>query len=268
MEQKEEQTQSESHEHASTHEHHAPHHHAAHDTPSGSTIPTPVLALCTLAIIIGLLNGIGLYQLHGQVNALEQNLGKAAPTAPSPAGDTPPAVVDMQGIEGDNEVLGAANAPVTIVEWSDYQCPYCGRFYLQTFKQLEEKYIKTGKVRFVYRDFPLSFHPFAQKAAEASECARDQGKFWQYQDKIFVNQAQLSLENLKVWAKDLGLDTKKFDSCLDSGDKAANVQADFNAGQAAGISGTPGFIINGQLLSGAQPFEAFAQVIDQMLAAQ
>ena len=166
----------------------------------------------------------------------------------------------------DDPVEGAKNAPVTIIEFSDFQCPFCERFYTQTLPQIENEYIKTGKAKLVYRDFPLSFHENAQKAAEAGECADEQGKFWVMHDMIFENQASLSVADLKKYAGRVGLDQAKFDSCLDSSKYAAEVQKDQTDGQAAGVTGTPGFVINGRLIVGAQPFSAFKQAIDAALA--
>jgi len=116
------------------------------------------------------------------------------------------------------------------------------------------------------RDFPLNVHPEAQKAAEAAGCAEEQGKFWEMHDKLFSNQQDLSVANEKTWAQEIGLDTKKFGECLDSGKRAAEVQKDIQDGQAYGVSGTPAFFINGVPLVGAQPFAAFQQVIEQELA--
>jgi protein-disulfide isomerase len=175
--------------------------------------------------------------------------------------------VDMKGLIGPNDhVKGDANAPVTIVEWSDFECPFCARFYSDTLNQIEEEYIKTGKVKLVYKDFPLSFHPQAQKAAEAAECAGDQGKYWEMHDLLFDNGVQGGVASFKENAKTLGLNTGEFNSCLDSGEKASGVQADMALGGQSGIQGTPGFIINGQLVSGAQPFTVFKQIIDAELS--
>lgn len=165
----------------------------------------------------------------------------------------------------DDPVMGSEDAAITIIEFSDFQCPFCARFFEQTLPQIEEKYIKTGKVKLVYRDFPLSFHQYAQKAAEAAECADEQGKFWQYHDKLFENQNTLDIGNLKRYAQDLGLDSTKFNDCLDSGMMAFEVQKDFNDGSSYGVSGTPTFFINGIMLVGAQPYSVFEQVIEQEL---
>jgi len=170
------------------------------------------------------------------------------------------------GATGDDPMKGSADAPVTIIEYSDFQCPFCARFWSQTLPQLQEEYIDTGKVKLIYKDFPLSFHENAQKAAEAGECADDQGMFWEYHDMIYENQNALSVSNLKSYAKDLGLDTSEFNDCLDSEKYEDEVKEDFKEGQAAGVSGTPAFFINGKSLVGAQPFSEFKKVIDAELA--
>ena len=165
----------------------------------------------------------------------------------------------------DDPSKGSDDAPVIMIEFSDFQCPFCARFWRDTLPQIEREYIETGKVKFVYRDYPLGFHQYAQKAAEAAECADEQGKFWEYHDKLFETGA-LDIISLKQHAVELGLDTEKFNSCLDSGEMAAEVQKDFQDGQAAGVTGTPAFFINGQLVSGAQPFSVFKQVMDSELS--
>jgi protein-disulfide isomerase len=186
----------------------------------------------------------------------------AAPSVPS----APRAPIDMKSLMDDDHVKGDPNAPVTIVEFSDFECPFCARFYTQTLSQIDEKYIKTGKVKLVYRDFPLNFHPQAQKAAEAAECAGEQGKYFEMHDKLFENGVQGGVPGFKATARALGLNGVTFDKCLDSGSQAAEVQKDLADGQRAGIQGTPGFVINGQVISGAQPFQAFEQVIEAELA--
>jgi protein-disulfide isomerase len=164
-------------------------------------------------------------------------------------------------------MLGNPDARVTIVEFSDFQCPYCGKFALETFPQLKKEYIDTGKARFVFRDFPLmNIHPFAQKAAEASECAHDQGKYWEYADLLFAHQDALSVNNLQQYASDLHLDTAAFATCLDSGAKAAEVQKDMNEGISYGVKGTPAFFINGEFISGARPYSVFKDAIEKALA--
>ena len=158
---------------------------------------------------------------------------------------------------------GPESAPVTIVEYADYQCPYCTRANA-ALKQVEERY--AGKVRIVFRDFPLTqIHPNAAKAAEAGACANEQGKFWPMHDRLFANQTKLAVPDLKQHATDLGLDAEAFGTCLDSGKHAADIKKSVEEGQRLGLSGTPSFFINGRLLVGAQPYESFAQVIDEEL---
>jgi protein-disulfide isomerase len=160
---------------------------------------------------------------------------------------------------------GPESAPVTIVEFSDFQCPYCVKAE-PTVKEVVAAY--PGKVRLVYRDYPLPGHPLAPKAAEAAHCAGDQGKYWQMHDRLFAAGGKLEVESLKGYAKEVGLDATKFDACLDSGEKASVVASNKKAGDDAGVNGTPAFFINGRLISGAQPAEAFKQVIDAELTAK
>ncbi len=170
-------------------------------------------------------------------------------------------------------VLGDPNAPVTIVEFSDYQCPYCLRHFQQTMPQLKKDYIDTGKVRYVFKDFPLTqIHPLAVPAAEAAECAGEQGKYWEMHDLLFGQQErwiQAAQPNdvFKEFAQEIGLDMNAFDECVQSGKYQDEITADMHEGLAAGVQGTPAFFINGQFLSGAQPYEVFKQMIDQILAA-
>jgi protein-disulfide isomerase/Skp family chaperone for outer membrane proteins len=158
---------------------------------------------------------------------------------------------------------GPANAPITIVEFSDFECPYCGGLY-PTLKQVEKNYAQ--QVRIVYRQFPLTnIHPYAQKAAEASLCANDQKKFWEFHDSLFENQRELSIADLKQRAVDLKLDAQAFNQCLDSGRHAATIQVDVQEGARNGISGTPALFINGRLLSGNQPYAEIRDVIEDEL---
>ena len=165
-------------------------------------------------------------------------------------------------VEAKGPSRGPTNAPVTIVEFSDFQCPYCGREY-PVIERLMKEY--DGKLRLVFRHYPLDFHPFAQKAAEAGACAQDQGKFWELHDKMFSNQGKLAVADLKGYAKSLGMDGTKFDKCLDSGEKSDQVHADQKAGTEAGVNGTPAFFINGIFINGAQPYEQIKQAVDREL---
>ncbi|MFT3708213.1 MAG: thioredoxin domain-containing protein [Archangium sp.] len=157
---------------------------------------------------------------------------------------------------------GPADAKVTIVEFSDFECPFCGKAE-DSVTQVMEKY--AGKVRIVFRHFPLSFHPNAPKAAEASMCANEQGKFWEMHKVLFANRSALTVEDLKKHAATVGLDATKFNECLDGNKMKSYIEADTKAGGDVGVSGTPAFFINGKLLSGAQPFSEFAKVIDAEL---
>jgi len=167
-------------------------------------------------------------------------------------------------ITKNDHVRGDFNAPITIVEFSDFECPFCEKHY-PTLNKILGDY--KGKVRLVYKHFPLSqIHPSAQKAAEASECASEQGKFWEYHDKVFENQPSgLSVEKLKQWARDLELNSSKFNNCLDSGKFAQKVTDNLQEGTTKGVNGTPATFINGQLISGAVPYDSIKQVIDNLL---
>lgn len=193
--------------------------------------------------------------------------GNGTPTGQSVDGNNPSGGNGGAPGADDDAVKGDSDAPVTIVEFSDFQCPFCSRFYTGALGDIEKNYIETGKVKLVYRDFPLSIHPDAQKAAEAAECAKDQGKFWEMHDELFENQASLSVASLKQYASKIGLDEDDFSECLDSGEKASEVQADFSDGTANGVSGTPTFFVNGQKLVGAQPYSEFEAAIEAALAA-
>jgi len=192
--------------------------------------------------------------------------GDAAGDGTSPSGDGSAEEVRLVINTKGDPVIGDATAPVTIVEFSDFQCPFCARFYEQTLGQIESKYINTGKVKLVFRDFPLSFHEEAEPAALAAECAHEQGKFWEYHDLLFENQDQLGKDNYKKWAQEAGLDLPKFTACVESKKYQDEVQEDFTEGQQYGVTGTPGFFINGKLVSGAQPFTVFEQEIEAALA--
>lgn len=172
----------------------------------------------------------------------------------------------------DDPVLGNKDAKLTIIEFSDFQCPFCRVFWKDTYKQIKKEYIDTGKVKLVYRDYPLDFHPMAGPSAQAAECADDQGKFWEMHDKIFMEQDKLgqgtvtyAASDLKKWASQIGLNASQFNQCLDSGKYKSEVEKDLADGSASGISGTPSFVINGRLMVGAQPFSAFKAVIDEEL---
>jgi protein-disulfide isomerase len=172
-------------------------------------------------------------------------------------------------------MLGTSDAPVTIVEFSDYQCPFCRRYSLQVFPTLKREYIDTGKVRYVFRDFPLTnIHAQAEKAHEAAHCAGEVQQYWEMHDLLFSKQKNLSVPSLKEYATTLGLDLETFSTCLDSGKFQAEIGKDQADGAAAGIRGTPSFFIGksgsgdsitGTIIRGAQPLEKFRAILDPLL---
>jgi protein-disulfide isomerase len=181
----------------------------------------------------------------------------AAEPEAAPLADVPP-------VTSDDHVKGPDSAKVTLIEYSDFECPFCVR-HKATVDQIVEEY--GNQVRVVFRHFPLSFHQNAPKAAEASECAAEQGKFWEMHGKIFEANTlkTMSVDKWKEEAKKLGLNTKKFNDCLDSGKYADKVNEVAAGGAAAGVEGTPATFVNGELVSGALPFEQFKQIIDSKL---
>ncbi len=188
-------------------------------------------------------------------------------TTINPGDGTGEVKIDVKG----EPALGNANAPVEIVEFTDYQCPFCERAFQQTYPQIKKDYIDTGKVRYVVKDFPLSIHPEADEASEAANCALDQGKYFEMHDLIFASQDQWAGSSdpksiFKGYAQQLGLNAGTFNSCLDSGKYTAENQQDISEGLQAGVSGTPTFFINGNKLVGAQPYSAFQAAIDAELS--
>lgn len=174
---------------------------------------------------------------------------------------------------GSLPMLGSEDAKVTIIEFSDFQCPYCKRFYDETMQQLISEYVDTGKVRIAYRHMPLAIHPNAQDAGEASMCANDQDRFWDYHDKLFETFDQwtpLAVSELPdmftTFASELGLNTQEFNSCLTSDKYDQYVKDDMVQGSEAGVTGTPTFFINGKPLVGAYPYDTFKTILDEELA--
>ncbi len=217
-----------------------------------------VLLLLTIAIQLS-----GMDLSAASEDSKTGDTDNAVAPSPTPTPTAPAAVVDMSKFEG--HVKGDADAPVTIVEWSDFECPFCARFYSQTYGQIVSEYVETGKVKVIFKHFPLSFHANAQKAGEATECAADQDKFWDMHDLIFEKGVTGGVATFKQYAADLGLDTESFNSCLDSNEKADIVKADMAEGAANGITGTPGFLVGGAKVSGAQPYAVFQQAIEAAL---
>ena len=194
-----------------------------------------------------------------------------------------PAAAQAQGFrEADVSIdgapfLGEKDAPVTVVEFSDYQCPFCARNFQQTFPQIVSDYIEAGKVKYVFRDYPLeNIHPDAFKAAEAARCAAEQGKFWEMHDQLFTNQKALKPDDLIAHGKAVSLDESELKACLESGKQAPHVRKDMSEAREAGVRGTPGFFIGltkprepsikaVKYLSGAQPYANFKEAIDTLL---
>jgi protein-disulfide isomerase len=166
-------------------------------------------------------------------------------------------------VGADDAAMGDAKAVVTLVEFSDFQCPFCARI-MPTLKRVRETY--GDRVRIVWKDFPLTaIHPQAFKAAEAGQCAREQGKFWEYHDRLFANQQALDPEFLKKYAADTGLDAAQFSACMDTAKYGDRVQEQMGIGTRLGVESTPTVFVNGRLVSGAQPYEVFASIIDEEL---
>jgi protein-disulfide isomerase len=212
-----------------------------------------------------------------EIKALLQARPAAAPAA-APAAPAPSNVAGMEFDLSDTPIKGQTNAALTLIEFTDYQCPYCSRFTTNTLPEIVKTYIDSGKLRLALMDLPLeAIHAKAFKAAEATQCAREQGKFWEMHDRLFASQQQL--DPWKPHAEALSLDVAKFEACLESGRHADGVRADMALAQKAGISGTPSFVLGRtdpanpnkvtgiQLLRGAQQFNAFKTAIDSALPA-
>jgi protein-disulfide isomerase len=181
---------------------------------------------------------------------------------------------------GDSAFKGGKDAPLTLIEFSDYQCPFCSRHFTETLPQIERDYIKTGKVKYVFHDFPIeSIHPQAFKAAEAARCAGEQGKYWEMHDQLFANQKALTPDDLTRHAQAVALDVTNFKQCLNSGKNASHIRGAMSEGAKFGVTGTPtfflGFTDRGdspvkalKTLVGAQPYSAFREAIESLLTAQ
>ncbi|MCR4278659.1 MAG: DsbA family protein [bacterium] len=215
--------------------------------------------------VIGLAGTVGFLVSGKTFGAKAGTTVAVAPTpTPSDYPDVAPPSGPLPDVDSEDHILGNVNAPVTLVEYSDFECPFCLR-HLDTLNQVMADY--PNDVRLVYRHFPLSFHPEAQKAAEASECASKQGKFWEMHDAIFAENAKgsMSVQRWKDVARELGLNGADFDSCLDSGETADRIASDLQEGTVAGIAGTPGTFVNGSLIEGAVPYATFKSIIDAQL---
>lgn len=248
-----------------------------------STLPLPSTnKLMPVLVILLIVASFLIGSLYTKVNLLEKGIGSAdsgqvagtgsndAAPAPAAPDNSNPVDVDFSGAP----VLGKESAKVAIVEFTDYQCPFCKRLFDDAFPQIKKEYIDTGKIKYIVRDFPLySIHPQAAKAAEAASCAKDENKFWEYHDKLFTSQQALQIEDLKRYAGELGLNQAAFDTCLDSNKYTDKVKKDQTDGEKLGVRGTPasfvgkvsGTTIRGTLVSGAVPYETFKAAIDREL---
>lgn len=229
---------------------------------------TPVLMV--LLLVASFLIGM----LLTKVQYLEQNGTATAGTqlgaqqGQQPAQVTPGAKVNV-GV-GNLPVMGNANAKVKIVEFADFQCPFCEQWFKTVEPNLINDYVKTGKVAFYWRDYPFLGQE-SNYAASAARCANEQGKFWDFHDYLYNHQGQensgaFSKDNLKQFAQDMGLNTDQFNSCLDADKYSKDYATDLSDGQKAGVNGTPTVFINGQPVVGAQPYSAFKTIVDQELA--
>jgi protein-disulfide isomerase len=209
--------------------------------------------------------------LRAEVGELKKAVDDIHRVAVRPRTPPAPASIDLD----DDEVMGNAEATVAVVEFSDFQCPYCRRFHSQTFPELKESYIDTGKVRYIFRDFPLEqLHSQAVSAAIAANCAGQQGKYWEMHHELFANQSRFTPALFTELAQSLALDVTTFETCLDDPAQKEEVQKDLAYGQSVGVRGTPHYfigriegdtLVDVKRVSGAQPFQAFATVIDSLL---
>ncbi len=245
--------------------------------PSGDPNSSIFNAPPKMTFALGVMVGISAISLFGFIwsfsayrNAVDGGTTKKTATtntnttATNTAVDTAPTGPIDVAVANDDWSDGKSDAKVTLVEFSDFECPYCSRFQ-PVIEQVMTDY--KDQVRLVYKHYPLtSIHPNAQKAAEAAECAGDQDKFWEMHDKLFANQSSLSVTSYKAWAKELGLNEKKFATCIDNSEKANDVKSDQTYGDSIGVQGTPSTFVNGYLVSGAQSYDYVKNLIDQELA--
>lgn len=195
---------------------------------------------------------------------------------PAPAQRTPPPEARVSLKLGSEYALGGDDAPVTILEYTDYQCPFCNRFHTGTYPEIRKNFIDTGKVRFIKRDLALDIHPQALKAAQAARCAGDQGKFWEMHNLLSANPNTLGPESYALYARDLGLDAEAFAACVESEKHVAEIRGSGQEANRIGITGTPSFVLGavkgdtleGIKIVGAQAYAVFEKAIKDVLAAQ
>jgi len=232
---------------------------------------TPIVGVVTL--VIGLLAGyFGRPLIAGDAQAVTSSTSSSSqPAATSDPNDAARRKEMMSYLVGQmRHFEGEENAPVTIIEFSDFQCPFCGKFEAETVSQIEKNYVETGKVRFGYWHFAFLGQE-SLDAAEASECAADQDAFWQYHDLLFKsqngeNKGAFAKDKLKEFAASLKLDTQAFNDCLDTGKYTQLVQQLTGTAQSIGVRSTPSFVVNGRAIIGAQSYDVFKQAIEAELA--
>jgi protein-disulfide isomerase len=208
-------------------------------------------------------------EMLNELKQIRQLLEKQVPPPPPPPPD------EKVNIEFplSGYAMGKADAPLVFVEYTDFECPFCQRYHLDSFEQVKKEWVDTGKVRYYSRDFPLEFHPNARRAALAARCAGDQGKFWELRNTMIRNADQLSADRISVYAKDVGLDVSKFEACLGSDFYKAAIDKDIAEGNNAGVTGTPSFVVGrvdkgrltGLRLVGAMPYPQIEAKIREVL---
>ncbi|HII35919.1 MAG TPA: DsbA family protein [Nitrosopumilaceae archaeon] len=242
-----------------------------------STYKMLIVGITVSLIVVAFFSGYTLGSQTVEPLIIQQNPMPPTPQQPTQAPSTEETRIFVS--LSDDPIKGDPNAPVTIVEFSDFQCPFCARFFAQTLPQIQQDYIDSGKVKLVFRDFPLeSIHANARAASIAGECADDQKMFWQYHDKLFEGQTQWAslsandaANTFQQYASELELNSENFNSCLNSQKYSDEVNQDFQNGANYGVTGTPAFFIGNDkdgyvTLIGAKPYSAFQQVIDKELS--
>lgn len=257
-------------------EHHETHSHPHSEPTNAWLVPLSViLAALIISAAMLFVGGNIVTSLKTDTVRTPLGTGNTAPPVVAPAAPAPTATADFSAYAiPTSRTTGQASAQVVVVEFSDFQCPFCERAYSDAVAGIKRDYVATGKVQFVYEHFPLeSIHPLARPASEASECAAEQSKFWEFHDKAFQNQASLSDASYKQWASDLGLNTAQFNTCVDTKKFAQKVTDGLTLGQQKGVSGTPTFFVykkgkaNAAVkIVGAQPFTTVKAAIDAAIA--
>lgn len=213
-------------------------------------------------------------KISGDIEKLRSQADDQAAVARAPAAPANPVAPATLALEKDDVVLGNPDAKIAIVEFTDYQCPFCLSFHRSAYSEIKKNYIDTGKVRYVVRDFPLSFHPEAESAAIAANCAGKQGKYWEMRDELFANQSSLGNTLYARLAIQLEMDEASFKNCSEQGDIAKLVQSDVSYGESIGVRGTPNFfvgriddtnLVDIKQITGAQPYRAFSNAIDSLV---